>query len=179
MTTRIRNFNPDPAYLHFFYLEWQKVQNFFIYLNFGLFICFKLVGCWCVYPDETLQRNQTLRKAPSEKSIFKLHGNLLTAYLIVFALAEIIFIQSNGSENNKNLNNTYIFYGIYFILAVFANLLEMTTLYLVVKLILMIRPLEKETRSNFKRFLFKELAENNELRATILANNPAMNQSQR
>ena len=44
---------------------------------------------------------------------------------------------------------------------------------------LTIRPLEKETRSNFQRFLFKELAEKNELRATILANNPDMNQSQR
>ena len=57
------------------------------------------------------------------------------------------------------------------------NFVEMTTFFLVVKLMLPITPSDKKKRSKFQRFLFKGFADRNELRAAILANNPDMNQS--
>jgi hypothetical protein len=54
----------------------------------------------------------------------------------------------------------------------------MMTFFLVVKLMLPITPSEKETRSKFQRFLFKDFADKNKLRAAVLAKNPDINQSQ-
>ena len=65
------------------------------------------------------------------------------------------------------------------ILDAIALLLEMTTFFLVVKLMLPITPSEKEKRSKFQSFLFKGFADKNELKAAVLANNPDMNKDQR
>ncbi len=76
----------------------------------------------------------------------------------------------------ENFKTGFILYGIYYILFAIANLLEITTFFLVIKLMLPITPSEKETRSKFQRFLFKGFADKNELKAAVLANNPCMDQ---
>ena len=58
-------------------------------------------------------------------------------------------------------------------------LIEMTTFFLVVRMMLPITKLDKETRSKFQRFLFNGFADKNELKAAILANNPHMDTDQR
>ena len=60
-----------------------------------------------------------------------------------------------------------------------SNLVEMTTFFLVIKLMLPITPSDKETRSKFQKFLFQGFVDKNELKAAVLANNPDMNQEQR
>ena len=58
-------------------------------------------------------------------------------------------------------------------------IIEMTTFFLVVKMMLPITKNDKETRSKFQRFLFNGFADKNELKAAILANNPHMDADQR
>ncbi len=65
-------------------------------------------------------------------------------------------------------------------LQILTNLMEFVTFFLVVKLMLPITSSEKETSSNFQRFLFKGFFEKKKrIETTILANNLDMNQSQR
>jgi len=53
------------------------------------------------------------------------------------------------------------------------------TFFLVVKLMLPITQSEKEKKSKFQRFLFKGFADQNELKAAVLTNNPDMDFEQR
>jgi len=56
-----------------------------------------------------------------------------------------------------------------------SSILELTTFFLVVKVMLPITPSDKKTRSRFQRFLFKGFADKHELKTAVLANNPDMN----
>ena len=109
-----------------------------------------------------------------KKRLFILHGSLLTGYLLLFALDQILVCVALNLENK----DTYLFLiGIVDILLATYTLLEMMSFFLVAKLMLSITLSDKEKRSKFQRFLFNGFADKNELKAAILANNPDMNQS--
>ncbi len=56
--------------------------------------------------------------------------------------------------------------------------MEMATFFIIVKLMIPITKLDKKTRSNFQRFLFKGFANKDELKAAVLANNPDLDEDE-
>ena len=109
------------------------------------------------------------------KHIFILHGSLLTGYLLLFALTQLITYVVKHSENEVSYP-IQILEGVFWILTSIEQLLSVSTFFLVIKLMIPITPSDKEKRSKFQRFLFKGFAEIDELRAAVLANNPDMDQ---
>jgi hypothetical protein len=69
--------------------------------------------------------------------------------------------------------------GINVLVICLANLLELCTFFLVVKLMLPITQSDRKLRSKFQRFLFKGFADINELKAAILVNHIVMTEEQR
>ncbi len=92
------------------------------------------------------------------KGIFILHGSLLTGFLLLFAMEEIL---TNARNHADNLETYSILTGIYNIFAAILHLVELMTFFLVVKLMIPITPSDKEKRSKFQRFLFKGFADKN------------------
>jgi hypothetical protein len=111
------------------------------------------------------------------KSVFKLHGSLLVAYLLLNILSQILTYWFNQLSFDSNGNLTLR--GIDDLLQIFNVLLETLTFFLVVKMTLPITQSEKETRSKFQRFIFKGFADMEELKAAVFANNPEMTAEQR
>jgi len=80
------------------------------------------------------------------KGMFILHGIFLTGYLLLFALAQIIFY---AAEHTESIDRYLILRGIVDVLIAISNLTEMVTFFLVVKLMLPITRSDKEARSKF------------------------------
>jgi hypothetical protein len=80
------------------------------------------------------------------KRIFILHGSLLTGYLLLNALSQIIVHAYNHTDN---IDANLILGGVFDILISISQFVEMMTFFLVVKLMLPITPLDKENRSKF------------------------------
>ena len=81
--------------------------------------------------------------------------------------------------HTQNHNRYLISRGIVDILFATQCIIEMSTFFYVVKMMLPITKNDKETRSKFQRFLFNGFADKKELKAAILANNPHMDADQR
>ena len=105
--------------------------------------------------------------------MFLLHGCLLISYLLLGASSVIIFWIEDPQ------NEDFILEGIRSILDLIRLFIELTSFFLVVKLMLTITPSDKKKRSKFQRFLFKGFADINELRAAILQNNHDLDEEQR
>lgn len=110
------------------------------------------------------------------RRLFHLHGCLLAGYLLIFALAQLLWYWINHTDD---LNTYLTLRGILDITMFPETALEFLSFFLVVKLMLPVTPTDKETRSKFQRFLFKGFANKDELHAAVLANNPDMTIEQR
>jgi len=81
-----------------------------------------------------------------KKRLFIIHGSMLSAYLILCALAQVL---ANIRIRTNNLNKKNIVSGIIDIQFDLESLLEVATFYLVVKMMLPLTKEDKETRSKF------------------------------
>jgi len=79
--------------------------------------------------------------------MFILHGILLTGYLLIYALEQIIFYAAE--QPMESIDTYLILRGIIDVLIPISNLTEMITFFLVVKLMLPITRSDKEARSKF------------------------------
>ena len=90
------------------------------------------------------------------KQVFILHGYLLSGYLLLYIIINVVV---SVAYNMENKNTQLILFAIYDISLSIQNLLQAITFFLVVKLMLPITPSDKNKRSKFQRFLFKGFAD--------------------
>jgi hypothetical protein len=106
------------------------------------------------------------KKLLPNKRLFIIHGSLLSAFLVLYALADIFeYIALHSSSSTTEYTLLII---VYLFLCI-ENLLEMLTFFLVVKLMLPFTRADKENKSKFKKFLFNGFADKHELKAAVLA----------
>ena len=116
------------------------------------------------------------KKLLPNKGIFKLHGWLLAAYLLIFLVVQVVLIAITHVKED----GTYlVLVGSIYILLCVGNLLEMATFFLVVKLMLPITKPEKDNRARYKQFLFMGFLDVNQLKYAVYRHNPGMSADQR
>lgn len=104
------------------------------------------------------------------KSVFIVHGLLLSAFFFAYALNLYFSIKYNHSTGNQQL----IAGGFGNLSEVFANFFELTTFFLVVFLMLPLSAEKRKKRSDFTKFLHNGFMDVDHLESAILAQNPEL-----
>ena len=101
------------------------------------------------------------RKLLPDKNIFILHGSLLTAFLVIYLVQTVI--QQVAEKKPSGSNSQLVLYGIFDLLGLIADCIEMATFYLVVFLMLRVTKTAKARHIALQKFLLSGFIKPEEL----------------
>ena len=106
--------------------------------------------------------------------MFVLHGSLLAVYLLLYTSMDILAYNGFRADGNKQ----YVLLGLSNVCKILMNIVQLTTYFLVVHLMLPLTEQQVRKKAEFVKFLFVGFVKQDQLESAILAQNPHLTEEQ-